>query len=102
MPIKNIIVRMADRLRAGEAGSDKDATAHASADSFASRQNILHRLYGCLAARVAADARYSPIKCIVKPDIEKPTRVMLVRDERVVTLRIAPGSEYYTVAGSGI
>jgi hypothetical protein len=102
MPIKNIIVRMADRLRAGEAGADKGTAKHVAADSFASRQNILSRLRECLAARIKADARYSPIRCVAKPDPKEPVRIVLVHGERILTVRIARDAEYYTVSGSGL
>ena len=69
MPGKNIIVRMADRLRAGKSDETKDVSRHA------------------------------PIRCIVKPDADRPDRVMLVRAERVMTVRISPDTDYFNVGG---
>jgi hypothetical protein len=99
MPGKNIIVRMADRLRAGktrESGGDRK---HA-ADSFASRQHILAQFGKRLALRIAEDSRFSKIRYVAKPSAERPERLMLVFGARVVTIRIAVDTDAYHVSGS--
>jgi hypothetical protein len=101
MPGKNIIVRMADRLRAGKTHESQGAT-HAAADSFASRQHILAQLGKRLALVIAGDRRFATIRYVAKPSTEQPERLMLVFGERVVTIRIAPDTDTYHVGGSGL
>jgi hypothetical protein len=102
MPGKNIIVRMADRLRAGNAAEAEGVAHHAATESFASRQHILAQLGKRLAERIAADNHFAKIRCVAKPSLEKPERIMLVQNERVVTIRISPDSEYFSVGGFGL
>jgi hypothetical protein len=102
MPGKNIIVRMADRLRAGKIDESDGSKKVAASDSFASRQYILAQLARRLAERIAADGRFTGVRCIVKPAPERPERVMLVRAERVVTLRISPKIDHFIGGGSGL
>ena len=99
MPGKNIIVRMADRLRAGKAAEAEGVAHHEAAESFGSRQHLLARLGKRLAERIAADKRFAAIRCVAKPGFELPERIMLVQNERVITIRISPDSEYFTVGG---
>jgi hypothetical protein len=99
MPGKNIIVRMADRLRAGKALEPDSAAKHA-ADSFASRQHILAQLGKRLAMRIADEPRFSAVRYVVKPSQEQPERLMLVFGGRIVTIRIAPDTDTYHVSGS--
>ena len=101
MPGKNIIVRMADRLRAGKADEPRDAAKQAASESFASRQHILAQLGKRLVERIAADARFADIRCVVKPNADRPERIMLVRNERVVTIRISSDTDYFSVGGFG-
>jgi uncharacterized protein (DUF4415 family) len=102
MPGKNIIVRMADRLRAGKTNETERVAKQTASESFASRQHILARLAKRLSERIAADARFAEIRCVVRPDSERPERIMLVRNERVVTVRISPDTEYFSVGGFGL
>ena len=102
MPGKNIIVRMADRLRAGKVEESLGDENRAAAESFFSRQHILARLGARFAERIAAGGRFDMIRCIVKPRDEHPERIMLVRGERVVNIRIAADTDHFKVAGSGI
>lgn len=103
MPGKNIIVRMADRLRAGKAAEVEGVAQHAAAaESFTSRQHILAQLCVRLTERIAADDRFAKIRCVAKPLADTPERIMLVRNERVVTIRIATDSEYFSVGGFSI
>src|ERR1022692_4894048 len=102
MPGKNIIVQMADRLRAGKAAGPEGAARHAASESFASRQYILAQLGKRLTERIAADLRFVKIRCLAKPSSDEPERIMLVRNERVVTVRISPDSEYFSVGGFGL
>ncbi len=100
MPGKNFIVRMADRLRAGHAGAptaDRD-----SARDFVSRQHILAALYIRLKRLMAGDARFSSTRCSASPSVDAPVRLQLRHGEAIVTIRIAPDSEYFLVSGSGI
>jgi hypothetical protein len=99
MPGKNIIVRMADRLRTGK-GHEPGGATHAAADSFASRQYILAQLGKRLAIRIADDPRFSTVRYVAKPSAERPERLMLVCGGRVVTLRIAPDTDTYHASGS--
>src|SRR4029077_8096959 len=102
MPGKNIIVRMADRLRAGKLDTTDGVEKHAASESFSSRQHILNRLKDRLRERIADDARYAAIRIVVKPHEDRAERVMLVRDERIVTIRISAEADHFKVAGSGI
>ena len=102
MPGKNIIVRMADRLRAGKISESGETKKAAASESFASRQHILAQLGRRLAERIVADGRFASIKCVVKPSPEQPERVMLVRAERVLTLRISPEIDHFIAGGSGL
>ena len=102
MPGKNIIVRMADRLRAGKLEETPGAEKRAASESYSSRQHILARLGDRLAERVAGDERFAGVRCIVKPNGSLPQRVMLVCGERVVTIRVAADTDHFSVAGSGI
>jgi len=102
MPGKNIIVRMADRLRAGRLNETVGIEKRAASESFSSRQHILSRLKERIVERIAADERFATIRIVVKPNDDHPERIMLVRDERVVTIRIAAESDHFRVAGSGI
>jgi hypothetical protein len=97
---KNIIVRMADRLRAGKAHESEAAARHAAVDSFASRQHILAQLHKRFAALIAGDSRFSKIRAVAKPSLEGPERLMIVFGERIITIRIAPDTDIYQVAGS--
>jgi hypothetical protein len=100
MPGKNIIVRMADRLRAGKNRESAGAAKHAAADSFASRQYILAQLGKRLAIHIADDPHFSKIRYVAKSSAERPERLMLVFGSRVVTIRIAPDTDTYHVSGS--
>jgi hypothetical protein len=102
MPGKNIIVRMADRLRAGKLDETVGVEKRAASDSFSSRQHILSRLKDRIVERISSEARFAKIRIAVKPNADRPERIMLVRDERVVTIRIAAESDHFRVAGSGI
>jgi hypothetical protein len=102
MPGKNIIVRMADRLRAGKAHDSEGAAKHAAAESFASRQHILARLGKRLAVLIAADSRFSKIRSVAKPSADRPERLMIVFGGRIVTIRIAPDTDVYHVSGSNL
>jgi hypothetical protein len=102
MPGKNIIVRMADRLRAGKREETLGVEKRAASESFSSRQHILARLGDRFAERIASDERFAKVRCVVKPQDERPERIMLVHRERVVNIRIAANSDHFSVAGSGI
>jgi hypothetical protein len=102
MPGKNIIVRMADRLRAGTAHESERAAKSSAADSFASRQFILAQLGKCFALNIAGDQRFSQVRCVTKPLGEQPERLLLVSGTRVVTIRIAPDADTFLVSGSGL
>ena len=102
MPGKNIIVRMADRLRAGKGTESETAARQTAADSFASRQHVLAQLGKRLASLIAADSRFSKIRYVPKPSAEQPERLMVVFGERIVTIRIARDSDAYHVAGSSL
>jgi hypothetical protein len=102
MPGKNIIVRMADRLRASKREEALGLEKRAASESFSSRQHILARLGDRLAERIALDGRFGQVRCVVKPQHDRPERIMLVRGERVVNIRIAADSDHFRVAGSGI
>lgn len=102
MPGKNIIVRMADRLRAGKRDETVGVEKRAASESFSSRQHILSRLNDRFVEKIADDGRFAAIRIVVKPDQDLPERMMLVRDERIVTIRIAAESDHFKVAGSGI
>jgi hypothetical protein len=93
---------MADRLRAGKTSDSEGIAKHAASESFASRQHILAQLGKRFGGCIAADARYAGIKYVVKPHPERPERVMLVRSERVVTIRISPDADSFSVGGSGL
>jgi hypothetical protein len=90
---------MADRLRAAKSDETKDVSKRDASESFPSRQHILSQLGKRLAARIAADVRFAQIRCIVKPDNDRPDRVMLVRAERVMTVRISPDTDHFNVGG---
>jgi hypothetical protein len=102
MPGKNIIVRMADRLRAGKAQEFDRAAKSAAAGSFASRQHILAHLGKRVAHRLADDPRFALVRAVAKPSAELPERLMIVFGARVVTIRIAPDTDTYLVSGSGL
>jgi hypothetical protein len=102
MPGKNIIVRMADRLRAGKREETLGVEKRAASESFSSRQHILARLADRIAERIASGGRFATIRCVVKPQHDRPERIMLVHGERVVNIRIAAESDHFSVAGSGI
>ena len=100
MPGKNIIVRMADRLRAGKASKSGGAAKHAAAESFASRQHILAQLARRISVLIADDSRFSKIRSVAKPSADEPDRLMVVSGGRIVTIRIAPDTDVYHVSGS--
>lgn len=100
MPGKNFIVRMADRLRAGNAG--KAASERDAAHDFLSRQHILAALAARLKSKIDAEPRFAGVSATVRPSIDAPERIQLRCRERIVTIRIAPGSEYFIVGGSGL
>jgi hypothetical protein len=102
MPGKNIIVRMADRLRAGKLSESQGSEKRAATETFASRQYILAQLGKRLTARIAADERFAGIRCVIKPTSEQPDRIMLVRRERVVAIRISPETDCFIVGGSSL
>jgi hypothetical protein len=102
MPGKNIIVRMADRLRAGKLDETLGAEKRAASESFSSRQHILARLGARFAERIGAVGRFAKIRCVVKPQDDRPERIMLVHGARVVNIRIAADTDHFRVAGSGI
>jgi hypothetical protein len=102
MPGKNIIVRMADRLRAGKPEETLGLEKRAASESFSSRQHILARLGDRFAERIALGGRFANIRCVVKPQHDLPERIMLVHGERVVNIRIAADSDHFKVAGCGI
>ncbi|HLJ83956.1 MAG TPA: hypothetical protein VKT51_07300 [Candidatus Eremiobacteraceae bacterium] len=100
MPGKNFIVRMADRLRSGkigEANTDRD-----TARDYLSRQHTLAALTARLKSAIASDARYSTVHCSARPTDEAPERLQLRAGESIVTMRIAPGSEFFAVSGCGL
>ncbi len=100
MPGKNIIVRMADRLRAGKGHQTGEAAVHAAAESFPSRQHILAQLARRFAVLIAGETRFSNIRSVAKPSADEPDRLMVVFGERIVTIRIAPDTDVYHVSGS--
>jgi hypothetical protein len=102
MPGKNIIVRMADRLRAGKAHESDGAAKHAATESFASRQHILAQLARRISVLIAAESRFSKIRSVAKPSADEPDRLMVVSGGRVVTIRIAPDTDVYHVSGSNL
>ena len=100
MPGKNFIVRMADRLRAGkigEASADRNA-----ARDYLSRQHTLAALNVRLKSAIASDPRYAAVHCTVRPTDEAPERLQLRAGESIVTLRIAPDSDFFAVSGCGL
>jgi hypothetical protein len=100
MPGKNFIVRMADRLRAGKAGEtsgDRDA-----ARDYLSRQHTLAALNVRLKSVISTDPRFSAVRCAARPSDETPERLQLRAGESIVTVRIAPSSEFFAVSGCGL
>lgn len=91
---KNIIVQMADRLRAGQAGAARDRARQPARDSFESRAHVLKTLAERSAA-LAADARFAGVKVIARPD-----RMHLRHGTRIVTVRISPEIDHFSVSGS--
>ena len=102
MPRKNMIVRMEDKLRANKRDESLGLEKRAASESLSSRQNILARLGDRLAERIASDGRVAKVRCVVKPQDDRPERIMLVHGERVVNIRIAADTDHFRVAGSGI
>jgi hypothetical protein len=100
MPGKNFIVRMADRLRAGKAG--ETSTDHNAARDFLSRRHTLAALNVRLKSAIAADPRYSAVRCTARPSEQTPERLQLRAGETIVTIRIGSDSEFFAVSGCGL
>ncbi|HKW45249.1 MAG TPA: hypothetical protein VJN22_06280 [Candidatus Eremiobacteraceae bacterium] len=93
---------MADRLRAGKLAESQEPKKHSAPESFASRQYILAQLGKRLAAGIKAYERFAGVRIVIKPDPERPDRIMLVCGERVITIRISPETDCFIVGGSNL
>jgi len=97
-PPKNFIVRLADHLRSGAAGSANEDVA---SKTFESRRELLTRL-AARCAGLAPSLQGPRVTVIAKPDADAVERLMLRCETKIVTLRIAPASEYVLAAGCGL